>query len=98
MLWFGWFGFNAGSWLLMELPAWLLKQYRAAAGAMSWVAAEWIHHGKPTVFGGVSGAVAGLVAITPAAGFVSPLSAVVMGIMVGPISYLFVSKIKQELI
>jgi Amt family ammonium transporter len=100
LLWFGWFGFNAGSALAADGIAglaFLVSNTCAAAGAMSWVAAEWIHHGKPTVFGGVSGAVAGLVAITPAAGFVSPLSAVVMGIMVGPISYLFVSKIKQEL-
>lgn len=100
LLWFGWFGFNAGSALAADGIAglaFLVTNTCAAAGAISWVAAEWIHHGKPTVFGAVSGAVAGLVAITPAAGFVSPLSAVVVGIMVGPICYVFVSKVKQRL-
>ncbi len=100
LLWFGWFGFNAGSALAADGIAglaFLVTNTCAAAGAISWVAAEWLHHGKPTVFGAVSGAVAGLVAITPAAGFVSPLSAVVMGIMVGPVCYLFVSKIKEKL-
>ncbi len=99
LLWFGWFGFNAGSALAADGIAglaFLVTNTCAAAGAISWVAAEWIHHGKPTVFGAVSGAVAGLVAITPAAGFVSPLSAVVMGMIVGPVCYLFVSTIKEK--
>ncbi len=100
LLWFGWFGFNAGSALAADGIAglaFLVTNTCAAAGAISWVAAEWLHHGKPTVFGAVSGAVAGLVAITPAAGFVSPLSAVVMGMIVGPVCYLFVSRVKEKL-
>ncbi|CFX56012.1 Ammonium transporter [Syntrophomonas zehnderi OL-4] len=100
LLWFGWFGFNAGSALgangLAGL-AFLVTNTCAAAGALSWVAAEWIDHGKPTVFGAVSGAVAGLVAITPAAGFVSPLSSVIMGLLVGPLCYLAVSRVKEKL-
>lgn len=99
LLWFGWFGFNAGSALSangVAALAFLVTNTCAAAGALSWVAAEWLHHGKPTVFGAVSGAVAGLVAITPAAGFVSPLSAIVMGLVAGPLCYLAVSKIKDR--
>ncbi|MEN6348919.1 MAG: ammonium transporter [Syntrophomonas sp.] len=100
LLWFGWFGFNAGSALgangLAGL-AFLVTNTCAATAALSWVAAEWIDHGKPTVFGAVSGAVAGLVAITPAAGFVSPLSSIVMGLLVGPLCYLAVSRVKEKL-
>lgn len=100
LLWFGWFGFNAGSALAangLAGLAFLVTNTCAAAGALSWVAAEWIDHGKPTVFGAVSGAVTGLVAITPAAGFVSPLAAVVMGLLVGPLCYLAVSRVKEKL-
>ena len=99
LLWFGWFGFNAGSALSangVAALAFLVTNTCTAAGALSWVAAEWLHHGKPTVFGAVSGAVAGLVAITPAAGFVSPLSAIAMGLVVGPLCYLAVSKMKEK--
>lgn len=100
LLWFGWFGFNAGSALSangLAGLAFLVTNTCAAAGALSWVAAEWIDHGKPTVFGAVSGAVAGLVAITPAAGFVSPLSSIIMGLLVGPLCYLAVSRVKEKL-
>ena len=100
LLWFGWFGFNAGSALAADGLAglaFLVTNTCAAAGALSWVAAEWLDHGKPTVFGAVSGAVAGLVAITPAAGFVSPLSSIIMGLLVGPICYLAVSRLKEKL-
>lgn len=100
LLWFGWFGFNAGSALAAEglaSLAFLVTNTCAATAAFSWVAAEWIHHRKPTVFGAVSGAIAGLVAITPAAGFVSPLSSIIMGLLVGPICYLAISKMKEKL-
>lgn len=100
LLWFGWFGFNAGSALAangVAALAFLVTNTCAAAGALSWVAAEWVHHGKPTAFGAVSGAVAGLVAITPAAGFVSPISAIAMGLVAGPLCYLAVSKVKEKL-
>jgi len=100
LLWFGWFGFNAGSALAangLAASAFLVTNTCAAAGAVSWVAAEWLDHGKPTTLGAVSGAIAGLVAITPAAGFVSPLSAIVMGLLVSPVCYLAVSRLKEKL-
>lgn len=98
LLWFGWFGFNAGSALSangLAAAAFLLTNTCAASGALAWMAAEWLDHGKPTALGAVSGAVAGLVAITPAAGFVTPLSAVLIGLIVGPVCYLAVSRIKE---
>jgi len=100
LLWFGWFGFNAGSSLAADGIAglaFLTTNTCAAVAAISWVAVEWIHHGKPTIFGAVSGAVAGLVAITPAAGFVSPLSSIIIGLLAGPLCYLAVSKVKGRL-
>lgn len=100
LLWFGWFGFNAGSALAADglaSLALLVTNTCAATAALSWVATEWMHHGKPTVFGSVSGAVAGLVAITPAAGFVSPLASIIMGLLVGPICYLAISRMKEKL-
>jgi len=100
LLWFGWFGFNAGSALGangLAAMAFTVTNTCAAMGAISWVGAEWIDHGKPTVFGAVSGAVAGLVAITPASGYVSPLSAIIIGLLVGPICYLAVSRVKEKL-
>jgi Amt family ammonium transporter len=90
LLWFGWFGFNAGSALASnENAALALVNTHLAAGAaaLAWAIAEWIKQGKPTALGVASGLVAGLVCITPAAGFVSPTSAVVMGLAVGPICY-----------
>ncbi|MBP1762809.1 MAG: ammonium transporter, partial [Firmicutes bacterium] len=100
LLWFGWFGFNAGSALAangLAASAFLVTNTCAAAGAISWAAAEWVQHGKPTTLGVASGLVAGLVAITPAAGFVGPVSAVIMGLIVGPLCYYAVSKIKAKL-
>ena len=100
LLWFGWFGFNAGSALAangLAASAFLVTNTCAAAGAISWAAAEWVQHGKPTTLGVASGLVAGLVAITPAAGFVGPVSAVVMGLIVGPLCYFAVSKMKAKL-
>lgn len=100
LLWFGWFGFNAGSALAangLAASAFLVTNTCAGAGALSWMAAEWLDHGKPTVLGAASGVVAGLVAITPAAGFVGPLSSIIMGLLVGPLCYWAVSKLKARL-
>ncbi len=94
LLWFGWFGFNAGSALTsggLASLAFVTTNTAAAAGAMIWAFAEWGHRGKPTAFGAVSGAVAGLVAITPAAGFVSALSAIAIGAGAGILCYIAVS-------
>lgn len=100
LLWFGWFGFNAGSALSasgLAVSAFTVTQIAAAAGGLSWVLSEWLHHGKPTVLGCISGVVAGLVAITPAAGFVGAMSALVIGLMVGPICYFAVAVIKTKI-
>jgi len=86
MLWVGWFGFNAGSALssgALATSAFLATNTGAAAAALAWMFAEWMMHGKPTVLGAASGAVAGLVAITPGAGFVGPVSAIVIGAVGG---------------
>jgi ammonium transporter len=90
LLWFGWFGFNGGSALHSNAQAGsalTASQIAAAAAALSWVFAEWLHKGKPTALGLASGVVAGLVAITPASGFVSPKSALVIGALAGVICY-----------
>jgi len=100
LLWFGWFGFNAGSALGangLATNAFVVTNTSAAAAALSWVIAEWMHHGKPTVLGAASGAVAGLVAITPASGFVTPMASVVIGLVGGVICYLGVSVLKSKL-
>ena len=86
MLWVGWFGFNAGSELLSDhltSSAFVVTHFGAAAGVIAWSAYEWMTRGKPSVLGAASGAVAGLVCVTPAAGFVSPRSALVMGAAAG---------------
>src|SRR6185437_4653414 len=90
LLWFGWFGFNGGSALASnELAglAFTTTQIAAAAGAMAWMIAEWIKHGKPTTLGVASGLVAGLVAITPASGYVSPGAAIIIGALAGIVCY-----------
>ena len=90
ILWFGWFGFNAGSALGsngLAAAAFVNTHVAAGTASLSWLFAEWIHHGKPTTLGAASGAVAGLVAITPAAGFVSPVSALIIGGLAGVICY-----------
>ncbi len=90
MLWVGWFGFNAGSALGcsgLAASAFTATHFAAAAGALTWPLAEWIKHGKPTVLGGCSGAVAGLVCITPAAGFVQPMPAILMGALAGVVCF-----------
>lgn len=100
LLWFGWFGFNPGSALAANGVAWdafVTTNTSAAAAVLSWVIIEWLHHGKPTVLGAASGAVVGLVAITPAAAFVSPLAAIIMGLAVSPICYFAISVLKAKL-
>ena len=89
LLWFGWFGFNAGSALAADglaATAFVVTNIAAAAGALAWMFAAWIH-GKPSSLGMISGAIAGLVAITPAAGFVDPMASIVIGLVAGLICY-----------
>jgi Amt family ammonium transporter len=99
-LWFGWFGFNAGSALGangLAANAFVVTNTAAAAAGLSWALIEWIRVGKPTMFGVASGAVAGLVAITPAAGFVGVVPAVVIGLMVSVFCYLAAAIIKPKI-
>lgn len=99
LLWFGWFGFNAGSALGangLAANAFITTQAAAAMATVSWVACEWMHHGKPTILGAASGCVAGLVAITPAAGFVAPLPAVIIGLIGGIVCYFAVAVVKEK--
>ena len=99
LLWVGWFGFNAGSALNasgLAASAFAATHFAAAAGAVSWPVMEWITRGKPTVLGACSGAVAGLVCITPAAGFVQPMPALIMGAVAGVVCLLACSKLKSK--
>jgi Amt family ammonium transporter len=99
LLWVGWFGFNAGSALAagnLATSAFVATHFAAAAAAIGWAAAEWIRNGKPSVLGGISGAVAGLVAITPAAGFVKPMPALLIGLIAGVFCYYMVAKVKAR--
>ena len=97
LLWVGWFGFNAGSALAagsLATSAFVATHFGAAAAALGWAGAEWVRNGKPSVLGAISGAVAGLVAITPASGFVSPMSALAIGLVAGIVCYLMCAKVK----
>ena len=97
LLWVGWFGFNAGSALAsnsLATSAFVATHFAAAAAALSWSAAEWIKNGRASALGAISGAVAGLVAITPAAGFVGPMPALVIGLIAGVVCYWMVTKVK----
>ena len=97
LLWVGWFGFNAGSALAagsLASSAFVATHFGAAAAALGWAAAEWLVRGKPSVLGVISGAVAGLVAITPAAGFVAPMPALAIGLIAGVLCFLMVAKVK----
>jgi len=99
LLWFGWFGFNAGSALganALAVWAFIATNTAAAAAALTWMFIEWKVTGKPTILGGATGAVAGLVAITPASGFVSPVSAICIGIIAGFVCYTAVAVIKLK--
>jgi Amt family ammonium transporter len=100
LLWVGWFGFNAGSALNsgpLATSAFVNTHFAAAAAAFGWVLAEWIHNGKPTALGAISGAVAGLVAITPASGFVQPFSALLIGVLAGVFCSFMVFEVKSRL-
>ena len=100
LLWVGWFGFNAGSALGasgLAASAFVATHFAAATAALGWMLAEWVSQGKPSVLGGISGSVAGLVAITPASGFVKPMPALLIGFLAGVICYVAVAKVKQKL-
>lgn len=100
LLWFGWFGFNAGSALGangLAANAFIATQGAAAAATVSWVVVEWILNGKPTILGAASGCIAGLVAITPAAGFVAPIPAIIIGAIGGVLCYFAVAALKTKL-
>ena len=102
LLWFGWFGFNAGSALAangLAASAFVVTHIACSVAALSWLFVEWFHKGKPTTLGAASGAVAGLVAITPASGFVGPVSAILIGALAGGICYggvLLKSKLRYD--
>ncbi|HUL20581.1 MAG TPA: ammonium transporter [Thermodesulfobacteriota bacterium] len=90
ILWFGWFGFNGGSAIAsgsLATSAFVVTQFSAASGALSWMIVEWARRGNPTVLGAASGAIAGLATITPASGFVGPISAIVIGLVAGALCY-----------
>lgn len=98
LLWVGWFGFNAGSALAasgLATSAFIATHFAAAAAALGWIGAERLHGGKPSVLGGISGAVAGLVAITPASGFVTPMPALLIGLLAGCFCYWMVTSVKK---
>jgi ammonium transporter, Amt family len=97
LLWVGWFGFNAGSALSsgsLATSAFVATHFAAAAAAIGWAGAEWLRNGKPSTLGAISGSVAGLVAITPASGFVKPMPALAIGLIAGVFCYLMVAKVK----
>ncbi len=100
LLWVGWFGFNAGSALSsgsLATSAFVATHFGAAAAAVGWMLAEWVRNGKPSALGAISGCVAGLVAITPAAGFVGPMPALAIGLIAGVFCYFMVAKVKVVL-
>ncbi|MGC2696253.1 MAG: ammonium transporter [Candidatus Angelobacter sp.] len=99
LLWVGWFGFNAGSALgagSLATSAFVATHFGAAAAVIGWCAAEWIRNGKPSALGAISGAISGLVAITPAAGFVSPMSSLAIGAIAGIFCFLMVTHVKAR--
>jgi len=99
LLWVGWFGFNAGSALAasgLATSAFVATHFGAAAAALGWMFAEWLRTGKPSVLGAISGCVAGLVAITPASGFVQPFPALLIGFLAGIVCYLMATLVKHK--
>ena len=99
LLWFGWFGFNAGSAVSsggLAASAFIATHFAAATATLSWSLAEWIFKGKPSALGGVSGSVAGLVAITPASGYVSPMASIVIGAIAGVVCFWATSYVKNK--
>ncbi len=100
LLWVGWFGFNAGSNLEangLAALAFINTFVATAAAAVAWALVEQFHHGRPSLLGAVTGAVAGLVAITPASGFAAPMTSILIGLFVSPVCYLFVAVVKNKL-
>ena len=100
LLWVGWFGFNAGSALgsnAIATNAFVTTHFAAASAALAWLAIEWIRLGKPTVLGGISGAVAGLAGVTQTAGFVTPMSALIIGAIAGTLCFFAVTEMKKRL-
>ncbi len=100
LLWFGWFGFNAGSALsagALATNAFVTTHFAAATAMLTWTIIDWLRNGKPTMLGAISGAVAGLVCITPAAGFVTPISAILIGMVAGAACYVMVCEVKKRL-
>src|SRR6185437_2576636 len=100
LLWVGWFGFNAGSALAaggLATSAFVATHFASAAAVIGWTGAEWLRNGKPSALGAISGAVAGLVAITPASGFVGPMSSMLIGFAAGIVCYFMVAKVKARL-
>jgi Amt family ammonium transporter len=100
LLWVGWFGFNAGSALAangLAAAAFVNTHFAAAAAVLGWLLAEWMRNGKPSILGGITGAVAGLVAITPASGFVTPMAALIIGFTAGLVCYWSVAILKRQL-
>jgi Amt family ammonium transporter len=98
LLWVGWFGFNAGSAAAasgLASSAFVATHFATATAALGWMGAEWLKSGKPSMLGGISGAVAGLVAITPASGFVTPMAALFIGLAAGVVCYLMVTAVKH---
>jgi len=98
LLWVGWFGFNAGSAVAagsLATSAFVATHFATAAAVLGWMFIEWIMAGKPSVLGAISGAVAGLVAITPASGFVKPMPAILIGVAAGVVCYLMVAKVMK---
>jgi Amt family ammonium transporter len=99
LLWVGWFGFNAGSALAasgLATSAFIATHFGASAATLGWVGAEWMDTGKPSMLGGISGCVAGLVAITPASGFVKPFPAILIGLSAGVSCYFMVTRVKRK--
>jgi Amt family ammonium transporter len=99
LLWVGWFGFNAGSALAasaLATSAFVATHFATAAAALGWMFAEWIKNGKPSMLGAISGAVAGLVAITPASGFVKPFPAMLIGVVAGVACFFMVTAVKSK--
>ena len=98
LLWVGWFGFNAGALAASGLAtsAFVATHFGAAAATLAWLGAEWMIAGKPSTLGGISGCVVGLVAITPASGFVKPFPALLIGAVAGLVCYFMVTRVKQK--
>jgi Amt family ammonium transporter len=99
LLWVGWFGFNAGSAVAasaLATSAFVATHFAAAAAVLGWIFMEWLRNGKPSMLGGISGAVAGLVAITPASGFVKPFPALLIGFIAGMVCFFMVTTVKSK--